>query len=138
MPADANPTQSGLPPTVSIVVPTYHEAENLPELFQRIAAAMRGAGLDYEIVVVDDNSRDGTDAAAKAAVDAGLPVRLLVRETERGLSSAVVHGFQHARGQWLLCMDADLSHPPERIPDLLRALTGDGGETGNSKLETRG
>lgn len=124
MPSDPATPQPAAP-AVSIVVPTYREAENLPELFERIAAAVKPAGLAYEVVVVDDNSRDGTEEEARKAVAAGHPVNLIVRTQERGLSSAVVAGFRAARGDILLCMDADLSHPPERIPDLVRELRED-------------
>ena len=107
---------------VSVVVPTYREAENLPELFQRVREAMVAAGISYDIIVVDDNSRDGTEAAAKAAVEAGHPVTLIVRTTERGLSSAVIAGFRAAQGEFIACMDADLSHPPEKLPELVDEL----------------
>ena len=59
----------------------------------------------------------------EALRQAGAPVRLIVRRGERGLSSAILRGFREARGDLLLCMDADLSHPPESIPALLQALT---------------
>ncbi|MFA4945640.1 MAG: polyprenol monophosphomannose synthase [Lentisphaeria bacterium] len=116
------------PPTASIVVPTYREAANLPELVERIAAAMAGAGLPYELIIVDDASGDGTAAVVRRAAAAGHPVRLLERTTERGLSSAVAAGFRAARGDVLVCLDADLSHPPERIPDLLREVRERGAE----------
>jgi len=107
---------------VSIVVPTYREAENLPALVGRIAAAMAPLARSYEIVVVDDDSRDGTDRVIADLVAASRPVRLITRVGQRGLSSAVLHGFGEARGQALVCMDADLSHPPEAIPRLLACL----------------
>jgi dolichol-phosphate mannosyltransferase len=84
-------------------------------------AALQQAGLRGEIVIVDDNSPDGTPAVCARLAEEH-PVRLLVRETERGLSSAVVHGLHHARGDVLVVMDADLSHPPEKVPELVAAL----------------
>ncbi len=107
---------------LSIIVPTYREAENILPLVQRIRATLDAQG-GYEIVFVDDNSADGTEARVEELRQAGAPVRLIVRQTERGLSSAILHGFRQARGDLLLCMDADMSHPPESIPALLRALT---------------
>jgi len=77
-------------------------------------------GLDLELLMVDDNSRDGTVEAVEAS---GLPwARVLVRTTERGLATAVVHGFQNASHDTIVVMDADLSHPPEAIPAMLAAL----------------
>ena len=116
-------TQKGcLGEWVSIVAPTYREAENLPALVRRIAAAMASLARPYEILVVDDDSRDGTDRIIADLVSANHPVRLITRVGERGLSSAVLHGFHEGRGQILVCMDADLSHPPEAIPRLLACL----------------
>ena len=106
---------------VSIVVPTYKEVENLPHLIAAVSVAMRSAGLSYEIVVVDDDSQDGSEECVKALQN-NHPVRLISRKTQRGLSSAVLDGFRHARGEFLVCMDADLSHPPDRIPALIAKL----------------
>ena len=105
--------------SVSIVVPTYREAENLRVLIQRIADAMSPLGRQYEVIIVDDDSRDATDQVMADLAAAGLPVRLIVRAGRRGLSSAVLRGFNEARGRLLVCMDADLSHPPEALPRLL-------------------
>jgi dolichol-phosphate mannosyltransferase len=105
---------------VSIIVPTLNEAENLPLLVPRIAAAM--AGRPYEVVVVDDASRDDTRAVC-AKLAGAYPLTLHVRERPKdGLSGAVLEGFAHARGDVLVVLDADLQHPPERIPDLLAPL----------------
>jgi len=109
------------PSTISVVVPTYREAPNLPVLAERLFAALDAAGLTGELVFVDDNSQDGTDAAVQS-LGATRPVRLIVRTTERGLSSAVLAGFAEAKHEVLICMDADLSHPPESVPFLLEPL----------------
>ena len=106
---------------VSIVVPTYKEAENLPHLIAAVSAAMRNAGLSYEIVVIDDDSQDGSEECVKALQDHH-PVRLITRHSQRGLSSAVLDGFRRARGEFLVCMDGDLSHPADRIPALIAKL----------------
>jgi dolichol-phosphate mannosyltransferase len=112
---------SGDVPVLSIVVPTYHEAENLPELLDRLGK-VRANGLDLEVLIMDDNSRDGSEEAVAAL---GLPwVRFVVRTENRGLSPAVIDGFKLATGGTVLVMDADLSHPPEKIPDMLAALDG--------------
>jgi len=107
---------------VSIVVPTYLESQNLRALVERITAAMAEAGRRYEIVIVDDNSQDGTEEVVSVLCRESYPVRLIVRVKQRGLSSAVVCGFGQAKGEILVCMDGDLSHPPEVIPILVGKL----------------
>ena len=106
---------------VSVVVPTYREVENLPLLAERIFKATSGANIAAELIVVDDDSRDGTDEACRDLATR-YNVRLITRKGERGLATAVIEGFRAAKGRFLLCMDADLSHPPEAIPDMVRAL----------------
>ena len=107
-------------PSVSLVVPTYREAENLPELIRRVGAVRDSAGLDLELIIMDDDSRDGTpDAVARAGQSW---VRLVTRTTDRGLSAAVMDGFREARNEVIVVMDADLSHPPETIPAMLAGL----------------
>jgi len=106
---------------LSIIVPTYREADNILPLVTRIRAALAGQG-DYEIVFVDDNSADGTEAKVDELQREGVPARIIVRRDERGLSTAILRGFREARGDLLLCMDADMSHPPEAIPGMLQTL----------------
>lgn len=109
-------------PPVSIIVPTYKEAPNIPILTRRLFDALAKAGLTGELIFVDDHSRDGTEEAV-AELARELPVRLITRTDDRGLSSAVVRGFHEAKHDVLLCMDADLSHPPESVPDVITPIT---------------
>ncbi|MCY3852066.1 MAG: glycosyltransferase family 2 protein [Gammaproteobacteria bacterium] len=110
---------------VSIVVPTLREAENLPALARRIEAALSGRGLEWELVLVDDDSRDGIEAVAGELARC-LPVRLDVRrDSPRDLSRSVLRGIEISRFDRIVVMDADLSHPPARIPDLVQALDGE-------------
>lgn len=105
---------------VSVIVPTFREAGNLPELVKRLDAVRVQHELVLELVICDDDSQDGTEEfVAGCGRDW---VRLIVRRDERGLSSAVLAGIAAARHELLVVMDADLSHPPERIPDLLAEL----------------
>jgi dolichol-phosphate mannosyltransferase len=104
---------------ISIIIPTYNEKDNIAPLLSRIDKAL--AGYNYEVLVVDDNSRDGTIEAAEALADR-YPVKVLVRRNERGLATAVVHGLKSASGQIIGVMDADLQHPPEVLPDLIKAI----------------
>lgn len=107
---------------VSIVVPTYKEAENLQPLIKRITKTMSLLSFRFEIIVVDDDSQDGTNNVISKLVSEGHPIRLITRRGERGLSSAVIRGFKESKGEILVCMDADLSHRPEAIPRLLSKL----------------
>ncbi len=112
---------------VSVIVPTYNEAGALRQLVERIRGAMDEAAIAYEIVVVDDNSPDGTGRLADelAMTD---PVRVLHRAGKAGLASAVLDGLHVAEGDLVAVMDGDLSHPPEVIPAMARTLS-DGSET---------
>lgn len=109
---------------LAIIVPTYCEAANLPILVGRIERVFKDLPQRHEVVVVDDNSQDGTPEVVAALQNAGYRVRLIVRPNERGLSSAVVRGFQEASptADVFVCMDADLSHQPEALPALVAAL----------------
>ena len=113
------PPNSPNPTRVSVIVPTYQEADSLGPLLDRLSG-VREEGLELEVLIVDDDSRDGTEEVVR---DLSLPwVRLITRRGERGLSSAVLAGLRAASGDVLIVMDADLSHPPESIPDMLAAL----------------
>jgi dolichol-phosphate mannosyltransferase len=107
---------------VSVVVPTYKEAQNVRPLVAELAAALGASGRTYEIIFVDDDSRDGIDKQIGQLAAQGQPVRLITRTGQRGLSTAVICGFNEAGGAVLVCMDADLSHPPSAIPDMLKEL----------------
>ncbi len=105
---------------VTVVVPTYKEAENLPHLIDRLAKVREEHALDLDLIIMDDDSRDGSEELI-----AGRPepwVRIVVRTADRGLSPSVLDGMQRATGDVLICMDADLSHPPEAIPRMLGKL----------------
>ncbi|TYC24557.1 glycosyltransferase [Micromonospora sp. MP36] len=99
---------------LSVVVPTRNEAENIPALLSRLGPAL--AALRAEIIVVDDSDDDTMDVLTRHSVDAPVAVRLWHRPPNAragGLSGAVTLGARHARGEWVLVMDADLQHPPE-------------------------
>ncbi|RME74791.1 MAG: glycosyltransferase [Chloroflexi bacterium] len=109
-------------PKISIVLPTYNEAGNIEALIDRTLAALGDYPGGVEVVVVDDDSPDGTWklVAAKAAADRR--VRLVRRVGESGLTSAIQRGIREARGEWVGWMDCDLSMPPEEWPRLADAL----------------
>lgn len=121
----AHPDPESAGQTLSIIVPTFREADNIAPLAERIDAALSGTGIEWELLLVDDDSNDGSEAVA-AELARRLPVRMVTRrEAPRDLSLAVIEGIRLSRFDRLVVMDADLSHPPERIVDLLAALDGD-------------
>jgi len=107
----------------TIVSPAFKEGKNLEQLIKQVFAALKARGMEKttEMIIVDDNSPDQSQAIVER-LSITYPVRIIVRKTERGLSSAVMRGFDEARGEALVCMDADLQHPPNKVPDLLDAL----------------
>jgi dolichol-phosphate mannosyltransferase len=105
--------------TVSIIIPTYNEKDNITPLVERIYKALKG--YNYEIVIVDDNSQDGTIDIVNS-LSAKYPVKLLVRKTEKGLATAVIHGIRNCTGKYVCVMDADLQHPPEKLPEMIKAV----------------
>src|SRR5262249_35174348 len=105
--------------SVSIIVPTLNEEENIAPLVSQIIAC---AVPFREILFVDDHSADATREKIRA-LQGSHPIRLIEQErAEPGLASAIMSGARAAEGEILLVMDADLSHPPERIKDLLAPL----------------
>ena len=112
--------QGNSSPSVSVIVPTYKEVENLPLLSERLEKVRRKHNLSQELLIMDDDSQDGTEELVSSINKDW--ITLVVRKKKRGLSQAVLEGLQSARGEVLVVMDADLSHPPEKIPEMLVAL----------------
>ena len=106
-------------PELSLVIPTYDEAENLPRLVERVHSALEGHA--FELIVVDDDSPDGTAEVANE-LSRDFPLKLVVRTGHRGLATAALAGFGRAVGRVLGVMDADLQHPPEHLPAMLAAI----------------
>jgi dolichol-phosphate mannosyltransferase len=106
---------------ISVIIPTYNEAAVIEETLRRAAAALRSAGEDFELIVVDDASADGTadhvDSLARE-----IPVHVLRRPGRLGLATAVLDGWAMARGNVWGVMDADLQHPPETLTALAAAM----------------
>jgi dolichol-phosphate mannosyltransferase len=107
---------------LALIIPTLNEAENLPPLLRHVRAVLDPAGIDYEVLVVDDNSCDGTDMIVSGIAREDERVHLFVRKRERGLSGAVLYGWSQTNAAILGVMDADLQHPPELLPALLSAI----------------
>jgi dolichol-phosphate mannosyltransferase len=107
---------------LALVIPTLCEAENIGGLLNHVRSVLDPLRVPYEVLVVDDDSCDGTDAVVSAISQEDPRVRLLVRKGERGLSGAILFGWQHTDATLLGVMDADLQHPPELLPQLLTAM----------------
>lgn len=105
---------------LSLVIPTYNEAESLPVLLPRIADAL--VGMPHEIIIVDDDSPDGTWRRAEELQAEFPALRVIRRRGERGLSSAVVAGFKSARGEILAVMDADGQHDASLLKKLVETV----------------
>ncbi len=110
-----------------MIIPTYNERDNLEELVRRTSAACSATKLGYEIVIVDDNSPDGTGALAEE-LGKSFSVKVVHRAGKLGLSTAVLEGFEAASGSVLVVMDADLSHPPEKISEMVERITKGGAD----------
>lgn len=107
---------------LALVIPTLREAENISGLLDHVRSVLDPVGIAYEILVVDDNSQDGIEGIVNAIAQQDHRVRLLVRRGERGLSGAVLYGWQNTDASILGVMDADLQHPPELLPALLNSI----------------
>lgn len=105
---------------LSLIAPTYNEAENVGRLFDEVDRCLRG--VDYEIIVSDDNSPDKTWAVAERIAVSEPRVRVLRRTTDPGLTRSVIDGFAMASGEIVACMDADLQHDPVILPQMLQAV----------------
>ncbi|EOD48635.1 putative mannose phospho-dolichol synthase protein [Neofusicoccum parvum UCRNP2] len=106
----------------SVLLPTYNERRNLPIICWLLAKTFTENNLDWEIVVVDDGSPDGTQEVAKQLQNAYSPKRILLkpRAGKLGLGTAYVHGLQFATGNYVIIMDADFSHHPKFIAEMVR------------------
>jgi dolichol-phosphate mannosyltransferase len=104
----------------ALVIPTLNEAGNIDQALSEASRALSRTQYDYEIVVVDDGSADGTIDKVRQWSKSDSRIRLLSRSGERGLAGAVLYGWSQCRSELVGVMDADLQHPPELLPKLLR------------------
>jgi glycosyltransferase involved in cell wall biosynthesis len=125
--AAAAPPEEALPADaldVSVLVPVLDEAATVEELAARVAAVLDRLGRTFEIVFVDDGSRDGTSERVRAAHQADRRIKLIRLRRNFGKAAALSAGFEHARGAIIITMDGDLQDDPDEIPRLLDALAG--------------
>ena len=105
----------------SVLLPTYNEKENLPLVIWLLIKTFTEKNIDYEIIIIDDGSPDGTQHVANQLVEIYGENRILLKPRPRklGLGTAYIHGMQFATGDFIILMDADLSHHPKFIPDFI-------------------
>uniref|UniRef100_A0A1A9V7A8 Dolichol-phosphate mannosyltransferase subunit 1 n=1 Tax=Glossina austeni TaxID=7395 RepID=A0A1A9V7A8_GLOAU len=105
-----------------ILLPTYNEKDNLPILIWLIMKYMNQSGYEFEVVIIDDNSPDGTLEVAKELqnIYGENKIVLRPRSSKLGLGTAYIHGLKYATGNFVILMDADLSHHPKFIPDFIQ------------------
>ena len=106
---------------ISVIVPTLNEGGNIEHLVRRVHMALSGSPISYELLIVDDRSEDNTLHVARRLSES-YPLRVISRQGARDLSQAVCDGIEAARGGICVVMDADLSHPPEQIIDIITPL----------------
>lgn len=107
---------------ISVILPTYNEKGNIPKLTEKLAEALRKDGRAFELLVIDDNSPDGTADAVRETAKAVPEIRLIVRTGEKGLASAVRRGIEESKGDILVLMDTDFNHDPFDVPKLLAGM----------------
>lgn len=103
---------------LSCVVPAYNEQDNLRDFINALIPAVQALTSDFEIIVVNDGSRDATHDVAMQLVEQGLPVRYLALSRNFGKEAALSAGIDHARGNAVLLIDADFQHPLEMLPEM--------------------
>jgi dolichol-phosphate mannosyltransferase len=106
----------------SVILPTYNESENLPLMISMLNQEFEKNSIDYEIIIVEDNSPDGTLEVAQALreIYGGKRIIILSRPSKLGLGSAYMDGLKKCNGEFVFLMDADMSHHPKHIPDFIR------------------
>ncbi len=108
---------------ISVILPTYCERDNIGNLISAIETSLLPLGRELEILVVDDNSPDGTAEAVRAHPPRpGVEVKCFVREQERGLATAIRCGIQQSDGDRIVVMDTDFNHSPTNIPQMVKLL----------------
>lgn len=107
---------------LSIILPTFNEKESINALIGEIYDTLDRQALTFEIIIVDDNSPDGTYREVADRWENNPRVKPVLRKNEKGLASAILHGIKHSEGEKIIVMDTDFNHPPRLIP-LLVAIT---------------
>jgi len=107
---------------ISVVLPTYNEKDNISKLIDMIEEVFEKNKIDGEILVIDDNSPDGTAKTVRDLKKKYDNITVFVRKDERGVGTAHIFGYKHAKGDIIIAMDCDLSHDPRQIPQFLKKI----------------
>lgn len=110
------------PPEFSVVIPVYNEQDNLIELIDRCLTACRNTGRSFELILVDDGSRDASKAMIMEGANRHKEIVGIILNRNYGQHAAVFAGLKHSRGEIVITLDADLQNPPEEIPKLVQAM----------------
>jgi len=123
-------------PTVSVIIPVYNEEQTLPLLFARLYPALDKLGIDYEILFINDGSRDRSAALLRGQFQLRPDVtRVILFKGNFGQHMAIMAGFEHCRGSRVVTLDADLQNPPEEIGNLLAAMDRGHDYVGSVRME---
>jgi undecaprenyl-phosphate 4-deoxy-4-formamido-L-arabinose transferase len=128
---------AGASPALSIVIPVFNEAQSLVALHQRLARTLATIGRPYEIIFVDDGSRDESADVLRTLRGRDAAVRVIRFNRNYGQHAALLAGMERARGEIIVTLDADLQNPPEEIPRLLAALEGGADVVGGRRVSRR-
>jgi len=125
LPLSAEPPTGAPTPYLSVVVPVYNEEESIPHLYERLTSALAPLARPYEIIAVDDGSRDGSFALLRDLAASDTRLRVVRFRRNFGQTAGFSAGFDRARGEWIVTIDADLQNDPNDIPAMLaKAETG--------------
>lgn len=105
---------------ISIIIPTYNEKDNIKKLIKKIFNSLKK--YNFEIIFVDDNSTDGTTEIIEKISKKNRNIKLIKRKRRMGINSAFICGYKKSVGKYVVLMDADLQHPPEKIPEMIEYL----------------
>jgi len=106
-------------PEISVVIPLYNEVENIPELYRQLTGVLEGMGRPYEIIIADDGSTDGSFEVLAEIHKRDPRVKVIRFRRNYGQTAGFAAGFERARGEWIVTMDADLQNDPADIPKLI-------------------
>ncbi|MEE8185124.1 MAG: glycosyltransferase [Thermodesulfobacteriota bacterium] len=108
---------------LSIIIPAHNEEGNLPVLLERITSEAEHMGIEYEVIVVNDNSTDDTEKTLSQLKEKHKRLIVINRRSKRGVGNTLREGFKTAKGEIIITMDADMSHDPQDIPRLYNKAT---------------
>ncbi|MFC1941883.1 glycosyltransferase [Chloroflexota bacterium] len=107
---------------LSVIIPAFNEKNTIAQTIQQTLSTLDSSGLDYELLIVDDGSSDGTAESARACGNGHSAVKICGYEKNRGKGHALKYGFQQSAGDWILILDADMELPPSQIPAFIGYL----------------